>query len=323
MTNALARAVSALGHAWPATRSGRLLILIYHRVLPSRDPMFPGEVDAERFAWQMDLVRRFCHPVSLAEGVKGLAAGDLPPRSVAITFDDGYADNAAVALPILLRHGLTATFFIAPGFLDGGRMWNDSIIESVRRAGGSSVDLREFQLGKVALGPESTRGPIAEAVIRNVKHMAPRERQEVVDRLCAAIGAELPEQLMMTSREVRRLAESGMAIGAHTMTHPILRTLDIDAATNEIRESREALQAITGEPVRCFAYPNGRPGEDYTERDRDIVASLGFDFAPSTRWGAAMGGTDIFQLPRFTPWDRSPARWLTRLLMMYSQVESA
>jgi peptidoglycan/xylan/chitin deacetylase (PgdA/CDA1 family) len=236
---------------------------------------------------------------------------------VAVTFDDGYADNATVALPILLRYGIVATFFVAPGFLDGGRMWNDSIIESVRRASGSTIDLAEYGLGSVPLGADASRGALAESVIRSVKHLPPDQRRRQVERLCESVGADLPTDLMMTSDQVRRLTEAGMEIGAHTMTHPILRTLGAQNAAEEIDGSRVALEAITGRAVRAFAYPNGRPGEDYTERDRDLVASLGFKYAPSTRWGAATRESDVFQLPRFTPWDRTPARWLMRLLLAF------
>lgn len=309
--------VSALAHALPGTHGGRLLILIYHRVHPRPDPMFPGEVDATRFDWQMALLRRHCHPIALADGVARLRSGDLPPRAVAITFDDGYADNATVALPILQRHGLSATFFIAPGFLDGGRMWNDSIIEAVRRACGDRLDLAVFDLASLDLGPVESRGTVADAIIASVKHLDPGERLARVTEFCSRLGAELPSDLMMTSAQVRHLADAGMEVGAHTMTHPILRVLSAEAARQEIMRSREVLARITGRPVRAFAYPNGRPGDDYTERDRDIVAELGFDYAPCTRWGVATARSDRLQLPRFTPWDRTPKRWLARLLLAF------
>jgi peptidoglycan/xylan/chitin deacetylase (PgdA/CDA1 family) len=313
------RIVATAARALPATRAHRLVTLIYHRVHPQPDRMFPGEVDGTRFDWQMSLLRRHCHPLPLADAAAKLRSASLPPRAVAVTFDDGYADNETTALPILERYGIEATFFVAPGFLDGGRMWNDSIIETVRRAPDAQLDLTDFGLGIQALGPVEARGAVAEGIIRAVKHLQPEERREKVELLARRIGVDLPDDLMMTSAQVRRLAEAGMTIGAHTMTHPILRTLDDDAAEQEIRESREMLEAITGRPVRAFAYPNGRPGDDYTERDRNMVASLGFDFAPSTVWGAATASSDVFQLPRFTPWDSTPARWLTRLLLTFGR----
>jgi peptidoglycan/xylan/chitin deacetylase (PgdA/CDA1 family) len=311
------RIVSTLGHLVPGTRSNRLLILIYHRVHPVPDPMFPGEVDAACFDWQLALLREHCHPLPLSEGVDGLKRGVLPPRAVAVTFDDGYADNATVALHILKKHGIAATFFIAPGFLNGGRMWNDSIIEAVRRASGDSVETGSVGLGALPLSEPDERGAAAEQIIKAVKHAPMERRATLVREFCAHIGAELPDGLMMTSEQVRGLAAAGMEIGAHTMTHPILRMLSDEAARREIRDSKVALEGIIGHAVRAFAYPNGRPGEDYTERDRGIVESLGFDYALSTRWGVASAGSDLYELPRFTPWDRKPAGWLARLLLRH------
>ena len=318
-----AAAVSTIGQAHPGTRAGRLLILIYHRVRLRPDAMFPTEVNAERFDWQMSLLRRHCHPMALADAVAGLRTGSLPPRSVAVTFDDGYADNVTGALPILRRHGIAATFFIAPGFLDGGLMWNDSIIEAVRQAPGESLDLTDFGHGVVALGAESARGRIAESIIDTVKHFAPQLRLDHVNQLCSRTGANPPVDLMMTTDQVRLLAKAGQQIGAHTMTHPILRTLSDEAARDEIQLSRQALERIIGQPVRAFAYPNGRPGDDYTVRDRNLVSDLGFEFASSTSPWAASSDSDLYQLPRFTPWDQQPWRWLMRLLWMFGKPEPA
>jgi peptidoglycan/xylan/chitin deacetylase (PgdA/CDA1 family) len=313
-------AVSACGHVLPGTRSNRLLILIYHRVHPRPDPMFPGEVDARRFDQQMALLRRHCNPLPLAEAVERLKRGQTPPRAVAITFDDGYADNATVALPILQRHGVPATVFVATGFLNGGRMWNDTIIESVRRALGDSLDLAPVGLGVEPLGPEATRGALAERIIKSVKDLHPLERSQKVDALRDAIGQPLPDDLMLSSQQVRSLADAGIEVGAHTINHPILKSLPFDDVRREIDGSRAELERITGRTVKAFAYPNGRPGDDYTQRDRDIVESLGFSYAPATRWGVASSATDPYQLPRFTPWDRSPTRWLARLLMQFRSV---
>lgn len=309
--------VSALGRVLPGTRSGRLLVLIYHRVHPRAAADFPGRLDAARFDAQMALIRRHCHPLALADAVPALREGGLPPRAVAVTFDDGYADNAEVALPILLRHGVPATFFVASGFLDGGRMWNDSVAESVRRAPVGMLDLRDLQLGSHSLASPAQRSRVAEQIIMAIKRLPQQERQARVDAICERIGVVLPDDLMMTSAQVRSLAQAGMEVGAHTVSHPILRTLDAPAARQQMQGSREALERIVGAAVRSFAYPNGKLGDDYTPRDRDLVESLGFDYALSTQRGVATGGSDRFQLPRFTPWDASPQRWLARLLLEY------
>ena len=312
-------AISALAQALPSARAHRLLILIYHRVHPRPDPMFPNEVDAERFDWQMALLRRHFNPIPLAAGVAGLEAAHLPPRAVAITFDDGYADNESVAFPILKKHGIPATFFIATGFLDGGRMWNDSIIEAIRTSDARKLDLRDYGLGIVDLVAAEERGRVAQSIINVVKHLPPQERQARVTTVCERLNSRLPDDLMMNSSQVRRLAEHGMEVGAHTKSHPILKTLSDEAARAEIEGSRQVLAGITGRPVKAFAYPNGKLGTDYTRRDRDLVAELGFEYAPSTQWGAASATSDRYQLPRFTPWDRTPTRWLARLLLTYGR----
>jgi peptidoglycan/xylan/chitin deacetylase (PgdA/CDA1 family) len=106
-----------------------------------------------------------------------------------------------------------------------------------------------------------------------------------------------------------------MEIGAHTATHPILTRLAPADARREIDQSRERLTAILGEPVSLFAYPNGKPGQDYGAEHVRMVRDAGFTAAVSTAWGVASTNSDLFQLPRFTPWDRRPAKFALRLLL--------
>jgi peptidoglycan/xylan/chitin deacetylase (PgdA/CDA1 family) len=245
----------------------------------------------------------------LAEAIAMLTERRLPARAACVTFDDGYADNADVALPILQRHRLNATFFIATGFLDGGRMWNDTIIESVRRAPGPTLDLRSIGLGSHQLDSPATRRTAIESIIDALKYAPPGERQSRVDALARICAAEsLPQDLMMRSEQVRMLARAGMGIGAHTVTHPILRQLDAARAREEIDASRAALQSLVGQPVTLFAYPNGKPGADYAAEHVAMVRELGFAAALSTRRGAATAASARYELPRFTPWGQSSAR---------------
>jgi peptidoglycan/xylan/chitin deacetylase (PgdA/CDA1 family) len=289
------------------------VILIYHRVLPEQDPLFPTEVHRAQFDRQLAWLKTRFNVLPLLEAVRLAAAGRLPARSACITFDDGYADNAEVALPVLQKHGLHATFFIATGFLDGGRMWNDTVIESVRRAPGDVLDATSLGLGRHPLGNWEARRQAVGALIGQLKYLPMAQRLEQVGKVAALSGARLPDDLMMRSSQVRELHAAGMDIGGHTVNHPILARLDGAEARREIAQGKAALEAVLDAPVRAFAYPNGKPGQDYLPEHVAMVRELGFETAVSTSWGASRGDADWFQLPRFTPWDQGIGKFSLRL----------
>lgn len=295
---------------WP---QNRLSILIYHRVLPQPDPLFPGEVDAELFERHLRLLKRFFNVIPLLEATRHLRKRSLPPRAACITFDDGYADNATVALPILQRHGLSACFFIATGYLGAGRMWNDRVIERVRHATGDELDLYACGLGRFPIGSILLKSKAIGAILAGIKYLPFEQRQVLLDQICGAATTPASPDLMMSAGQVMTLHRAGMEIGAHTVSHPILATLCERAAHAEIANSKYQLENIIKAPVRLFAYPNGKPGQDYGARHVAIVRDLGFDAAVATQWGAARHDSDPFQLPRFTPWDRGRLRFLLRM----------
>lgn len=301
----------------PAGPRGRLSILIFHRVLREPDPLFPGEMHAARFDQVCGWLRRWFQVLPLAEAVRALAARRLPARALAITFDDGYADNHDVALPILQRHGLTATFFIASGFLDGGRMWNDTVIEAIRRSRRDALDLACLEDGegavRVALDSIEARRRVIEQVIGRTKYLPPARRDRAVAALAREAGVALPDDLMMRSGQVRALRRAGMGVGGHTVTHPIIAGLGDEAIREEVSRGKQDLERILDAPVTLFAYPNGKPGRDYDARCVRIVQECGFEAAVTTAPGSAGAGCDLYQLPRFTPWDRHAWRYGLRL----------
>jgi peptidoglycan/xylan/chitin deacetylase (PgdA/CDA1 family) len=298
----------------PAGPRSRLTILIFHRVHARPDPLFPGELDAAAFESRMVWVKRWFNVIPLGEAIEGLRGKALPERPLAVTFDDGYADNAKLAAPVLLRLGIPATFFIATGFLDGGRMWNDTIIEAVRAARGPVLDLAPIGLGEHSITAAAGRRAAIDDLLAALKHLPLEERDAKASRVAEIAGAGPPTDLMMRSEEVRRLHAQGMTIGAHTVNHPVLTRIADDAARAEIDLGRRRLEDITGAPVRLFAYPHGKPAEDYDLRHVRLVRELGFTGAVTTAWGVARPGADPFQLPRFTPWDRERWRYGLRLL---------
>ncbi|GAB3248682.1 polysaccharide deacetylase family protein [Chitinimonas naiadis] len=309
----------ALSLLSPSAGKARLSILIFHRVLPEPDPIFPGEAHAHWFDTMLGWLKEWCNVLPLDEALVRLQAGTLPARATAITFDDGYADNRTVAMPILQRHGMTATFFIATGFLDGGRMWNDTVIESVRHCATPVLDLQGLQgsggegLGSHSLASMPERYQAINAIIGRIKYLPPGERQLLTEAIAGRAQVKPADDLMMTSEQVREMHRAGMQIGAHTVSHPILARLDADQARTEIAVSKQCLEGLLGERVGLFAYPNGKPGADYSPESVAIARELGFDAAVSTTPGAASQGTDLFQIPRFTPWDRTRLRFGLRM----------
>ena len=305
----------------PAGAKGRLSILIYHRVLAQPDPLFADVPDAVEFETKMRWVRDWFNVVPLARAADMLEAGTLPARALAITFDDGYADNEEVAAPILQRLGLTATFFVSTGFLDGGCMWNDRVIEAIRTCRAGEIDLGPLGLGRHALGTLQARRGAIDALLTAIKHMEPARRQDRCAAITEAAGARDRPRLMMRPEQVLSLRAFGMDIGAHTITHPILSRLAADAARDEIGRSKDELERMTGERVELFAYPNGVPVQDYATEHVAMVRQCGFTAAVSTAWGAASAHSDRFQLPRFTPWNRGKLRYGAYLLSNLRRVE--
>jgi len=268
----------------------RLSILIYHRVLPHPDPLLPSLPDVRQFDRQMSLLKRCFTVLPLGMAVHCLRQQRLPPRAAAVTFDDGYADNAEYALPILQRHGLSATFFIASAYLNGGQMWNDDVIAHARQAG----------LGPAAL----------DDLLLQLKYLPFEQRL----RAARSLVPPHDSKLMLTTSQLQTLAAAGMGIGAHTHRHPILSAMADGEALADIARGKAALEAITQTPVTLFAYPNGKPGVDYHQRHVEMMGGLGFEAAFSTVAGSAYEGSDLLQLPRFTPWERDRPRFLLRLL---------
>lgn len=299
----------------PAGARARLSILIYHRVLAETDPLFPSEVTAARFDAEMGLLKQVFNVLPLSEAIARLKAGSLPARAACVTFDDGYADNATLALPILQKHGLPACFFIASGYLNGGRMFNDTVIEAIRRAKSDRVDLSDLGLGELDVSTPEAKARAIGQILPKIKYLPVGQREERAAEVAASITDEgLPDDLMMTTAELQSLYAAGMDIGAHTYLHPILAKLDEAAARREISAGVEYLEQVLNTRIRVFAYPNGKPGVDYLPEQAELIKAMGFEGAVSTQWGAARLASDPFQLPRFTPWSRNPARFHPQLL---------
>lgn len=307
----------ALRLARQAAGGQRLTILTFHRVLAEPDPLLPGEPDAARFRLQMEFLVRHCTVLPLPEAVARLARRDLPRGAVAVTFDDGYANNCEVALPILRDLGVPATVFVATGLLDGGLMFNDALLELVRRVPGDELDLRGEDLGRLPLGPAPQRRATWAALVDAVKYRAADERLAFAHRVAAANGIALPGDLMLTTAQLGTLHAAGIDIGGHTCTHPILARLPPAAAAAEIAGSHATLTRLLGTAPVSFAYPNGVPGRDFGPEHVAMVRAAGYRLACATTRGCADPAADPFALPRTTLWARDRPGLARNLASIY------
>jgi len=304
-----------------AVLAGRtsLGILMYHRVLERPDPLQPLQMHRDAFDLQMRLLSENFAPLRLDAALIGLERGTLPARAVAVTFDDGYADNLHVALPVMQRHSVPATVFVTSGFVDGGPMWNDVVVEKVRRLPAGDHDFAFLGPGPRCIAGDHDRHSLVREILMNLKYRPAAERDALVELLPApADGVSLPH-LMLSAGELRALHVAGVEIGAHTVSHPILARVSEQEAEREMLEGRAQLSELIGAPVRGFAYPNGRPVRDYDQRHPQLARRLGFDYAVSTAWGVARAASDPFQLPRMAYVPCTELQFMGRMLSSYRQ----
>lgn len=295
----------------------RLSILSYHRVLTSSDYLRPGVPTEVEFEWQMALISKYFNPMPLLEARQRLEKGTLPENAICVTFDDGYKDNLEIAAPILKKYSIPATFFIATGFQDGSIMWNDWIIESVRSCTAASITIEDLNLIALPLLSEAEKLSATDKIIMAIKYMPPDLRAKYVDIVKSYGNSSWLNKLklMLSRDEVLQLHRMGFSIGGHTENHPILKSLDSVSAKKEIETGRDKLSQLLDEKIELFAYPNGKLDVDYSALDVELVEKAGFSLAVTTHKGVSTKNSDFFQLPRFTPWDHQPIKFLIRLLL--------
>jgi len=262
-----------LGTGGAARSDGRARILMLHGTPRHRAAML------ERL---LRYARRFFDVVPLARIGRDAAAGDVRfRRQIAITFDDGLRNNVAVAYPILRRLGLPATFFICPQLVEERRwIWSHEARARLRFLGLPGARVEEMK-----------KLPFYERITEEAKL---RE----ASRAWKPRAAESEAYDLASWEELRSLDPALVTIGSHTLTHPILPSLDDAALEREVGGSRRLLEARLERPVELFAYPNG----DHDARSL-ACARRHYAAAVTVEEGFVREGADALRLPRIpAPW---------------------
>lgn len=304
-------AYTALG-AWTNRRTPRrLTILAGHCVTCDEHNQFlPKDMKIAGPKLKALLVRlgRDCELVTVAEGMRRLAAGDAGRSMVALTMDDGYKDNRVALLPLLQELGVPATIYLETAPLDEGRVnWSHKFFSCLDRTTHEDFVTRYLSHS----GDEVTRAKLANVLAggerltyllkRVLKYEAdPADRDMAIDAVFESLGgdeAALCRGLYMDWDDARALDAAGIELGGHTVHHHVLATLSPELQSSEVADGRAALQSALGVAAVSFAYPFGRAW-DWDEHSVAAVRAAGFANAVTTHAGTNTSKTDPFRLKR-------------------------
>jgi peptidoglycan/xylan/chitin deacetylase (PgdA/CDA1 family) len=305
--------LSRVGVTQPSRRlESRLTIVTFHRVLPRPElaayPISSIAVAPEVFRWFVEFFRAHfdCRTLSDAHTEFGRARKHLRPL-LAITFDDGQIDNFLHARPILDELGVRATFFVpSDAATDGAPLWHDRVAFGLDQLLRRDREAYQHWVQSWSIAPTAPAD-----VVEQAKHLDPRQRADFADALERELGgSSVPSwDGFMGAEELRALHAAGHEVGSHGASHELLPGLPTDRLEAEIRGSKSVLEAMTGQPVTSFCYPNG----NWDDASVSVVRRAGYERAVTTAWGPNSPSANPFSLSRCDCADHSARNALGRL----------
>lgn len=285
-------------------------IFLLHGVIPAPRPGLRNytskHITADRFGAVLDGLLARGAPVSLPDIVRAETGGaPLPPRAFAVTFDDGFENNASVAAPILRERGVPAAFYVTTSFVGAdGCSWIDLIEQAVEAVGSFELEL-PFTGPPARYETREEKIALLDGIRRFVKSEPTVDAYELAANVRSqlAIGSLEPDPDLdrkLDWDQVRRLdGEDLFTVGGHGHTHRILEFLDDRELSDEVERSLATLTAELGSPVEHYSYPEGL-ANCYSQRVIDLLRANGIVCAPTAEPGINRAGADLFRLRRLT-----------------------
>jgi peptidoglycan/xylan/chitin deacetylase (PgdA/CDA1 family) len=273
-----------------------VVVLMYHRIADLAFDPWRIAVSPERFEAQIELLQKYFDVIALADLADAVERGKVPSRTLVITFDDGYRDVLHTAKPVLVKHGLPATVFVASGYVGSGRnFWWDTL-ERLSFASGRPRE-GTVEVDGVTGSWEAGDVELYHSLWEQLFTLSDGSRRAALEGLSESAGVDPDEGAQtMTEDELRELGEGGLVeIGGHTITHPNLAVLSTDAQLEEMRGSRTQLEAISGKPVKSFCFPHGK----YTSESIALLPQAGYEQGCVSVRAVVQPGADRFELPRW------------------------
>jgi peptidoglycan/xylan/chitin deacetylase (PgdA/CDA1 family)/CelD/BcsL family acetyltransferase involved in cellulose biosynthesis len=300
--------------SWDRRTNPAARILYYHRVNDDADPFFPA-ITTTLFEQQMSFLARHYKVVGMAELLDHLQNGS-PEPVLAITFDDGYQDNYANALPILERYGLPATIFLSTGAIDSREpLWFEQLALALKKTDRAYLDIEVDIPRRFPLRTQQERLKANDAIFALLRALPNVDRTRYLDELLRQSGVvDDPERRnrMLTWEQIRLMTTRGITFGGHTVSHPFISKLPADQVTWEVSECKRRIEDQLQRPADYFAYPNGRE-QDFGAWNKDLIRAAGYKAAVTTIWGMNYRSTDPMELRRGGPWEQTAAQFAYKL----------
>jgi len=266
--------------------SRRLRILCYHGICADElkgAPWIPDFfVTRSEFERQMRHLQTNARVLPLAEAAARLRAGTLPPRSVSITFDDGYANNLHLAYPVLESLQLPATIFLSSGYVESGDFYPFLKLKL--------IELKTRSLAAPPALPSYKSAPL-DLVLERIAPWWEQTKAELT-------GIQRETLRPLTAAEIRAFPPDLVEFGGHGHTHCILGNEQPQRRRREIVDCISQIAAWTKRAVRLFSYPNGQP-RDFSPADQKILQAEGITTAVSGIAGANGTHADPLALQRY------------------------
>jgi len=297
-------------------------------------------VTPSNFAQHLEVLQKHYYPMELKQLAQAHREGNIPHRAVAVTFDDGYADNLHHAKPLLQQYNIPATVFVTTGHIGKEReFWWDELERILLQPSKLPQQLRlvingkthQWELGKASnYSQEDYQRDLSQnpfkaksgsrlffyySISQLLKPLPQSEQLKALDEIRTWANIEpgtRPTHRSLLPEEVCELDQGEIVeIGAHTVTHPYLSAHSADFQQDEIQRSKDHLEKLLNHPITSFAYPHG----NYTPQTVKLIQQIGFSYACTTIEDSLWQKNDCFQFPRVQVKNWNGAEFARRLLM--------
>jgi peptidoglycan/xylan/chitin deacetylase (PgdA/CDA1 family) len=281
------------------------VILSYHSVV--EDPQLTSQIlgisqSRATFEAHMETVAQHFSPVTVEDVAEFARTGRrLPPRAVAVTFDDGFADNCTVALPILNQYAIPSTFYIMVNAVSTGTLpWYCRLRFALSTT--SKPEWKNSEGGRTyPLASPEQRKAALQAAWEIGARMTGEVQQEFVGAVEESLQTEpggSRQRYMMTWEQVRALRKAGHTVGGHTISHPNVAQVSVGEARSEIIGCKKRLEEEFGERIDHFSYPHPALNPQWSMQTLEITREAGFKSAALTTCGPVHAGDEPLALKR-------------------------